>query len=200
MNAFFSINDPLKARERVLTVLNHAGELDEGMVIVHEIFREDEGGENDSEEVIWWPPDYAFRYSAFGPMWKGVPAEADLEGLSEGLRSLQGQWRVLRYDTPDGSDASSWASELCFLIARDQLVVRRKVAVISAARIHIAIPGEIDLRPIMGPNRGTVSLGRYHLRGGELHFCMVPPGEDRPDDIAPKDQHQPGRMILRGEP
>jgi uncharacterized protein (TIGR03067 family) len=197
MNAFFSVNDPRKARERVLKALRDAGQLDEGMVIVHETFHEDEEGEDDSEAEIWWPPDYAFRYTAFGPMWKGMPSQADLNGLSEGLRSLQGQWQVIRYESPDGSDTSAWASELCFLIARNQLVVRRQAAVISAARIHIAGPGEIDLHPVMGPNRGAVSLGRYELRGGELNFCMVPPNEDRPKDIAPKEQQQPGRMILR---
>jgi uncharacterized protein (TIGR03067 family) len=199
MNAFFSINNPLKARERVLQTLRDAGELDEGVVVVHQMFREDEEGADDQEE-IWWPTDYAFRFSSFGPMWKGVPGKADLDGLSEDLRSLQGQWRVVRYDTPDGSDASTWASELCFMIARDQLVVRRQVAVISAARLRIDIPGEVDLRPIMEPNRGAVSLGRYELRGGELHLCMLPPDEARPEDIAPKDEHQPGRMILQREP
>jgi uncharacterized protein (TIGR03067 family) len=200
MSAFFSIRDPMKARARVLKALRDAGQLDKGTVIAHEIFRDDEGGDNDNEEEVWWPPDYAFRYSAFGPVWKGVPAKADLDALGEGLRSLQGQWRVNRYDTPDGSDASAWASELRFLIARDRLVVRRKAAVLSAARIHSAVPGEIDLRPVMGPNRGDVSLGRYELRGGELHLCTLPPGEDRPASIAPAGRRQPGRMILRREP
>jgi uncharacterized protein (TIGR03067 family) len=200
MNAFFAVKDPRKAREPVLKALGDAGELDDGMVIVHETFRGEEGEEGAGEEEVWWPADYAFRYSPFGPVWNGVPGPAELGALGEGLRSLQGQWRVIRYDTPDGSDASAWASELRFLIARDQLVVRRRAAVMSAARIRIAGPSEIDLRPVMGPNRGGVSLGRYGLRGGELHFCAVPPGEDRPDAIAPTARRQPGRMILRREP
>jgi hypothetical protein len=199
MNAFFSVKDQLKARERVLKALRDAGELDEGMVVVHQISREDEEGDDDQDEEILWPTDYAFRFTSFGPMWKGTSGKEELDGLSESLRSLQGQWRGIRYDTPDGSDASAWASELRFLIARDQLVVRQRMAVLSAARIRPDASGEIDLQPIMGPNRGAVSLGRYALRDGELHFCMLPPGEPRPEDLAPKEEHQPGRMILQRE-
>jgi uncharacterized protein (TIGR03067 family) len=199
MNAFFTVNDPVKGRERVLQALGDAGELDEGMVVVHQAIPDDEEDADDPVEEIWWPADYAFRFSTFGPMWKGVPDQGELESLGEGLRALQGQWRVVRYDTADGSDASSWASELRFLIARDQLVARRQVAVISATRLRVAVPGEVDLRPLMGPNRGAVSLGRYELRGAELHLCMVPPGKPRPEAIAAKDKHQPGRMILQRE-
>src|SRR5262245_47569862 len=175
MNAFFSVNDPEKARKPVLEALRQAGELDAGMVVVHQTFPEDEDGEGEIEDEVWWPDDYAFSFSSFGPTWKGMPGKAELDGLSEGVRSLQGQWRVTRYDTPDGSDASEWASQLRFLIARDQLLVRRQMAVVSAARIRIDSAGEIDLRPIMGPNVGAVSHGRYELRKGVLHFCMVPP-------------------------
>lgn len=196
MNAFFSVNDPVAARVQVLRALGDAGELDEGMVVVHQVSNDDG---DDLAETIWWPADYAFSFSTFGPTWKGVPSKEELDGLSEGLLSLQGQWRVNRYDTPDGSDATEWASELCFLIARDQLMVRRQVAVISAARLRIDVPGEVDLRPIMGANRGGLAVGRYELRGEELHFCVVSPGEARPPGIAPTPEHQPGRMILRRE-
>jgi hypothetical protein len=106
---------------------------------------------------------------------------------------------VVRYDTPDGSDASEWASQLRFLIARDQVLVRRQVAVVSAARMRIEVPGEIDLLPMMGPNRGATSYGRYELRDGVLHLCMVPPGEERPEGVAAEGEYQAGRMILRRE-
>jgi uncharacterized protein (TIGR03067 family) len=198
MNAFFSVNDPTKARERVLEALRDAGELDEGTVVVHQVFREDEdGAEEGPDEEIWWPADYAFGFSSFGPMWKGAPDKAALDGVSEGLRSLQGQWGVVRYDAPDGTDGSAAMSELSFMIARDQLVVQREVAVISAARLRVDAPGEVDLRPLMGPNQGAVSTGRYELRGEELHFCMVPPNQPRPAAVAPNGEHQPGRMILQ---
>src|SRR5262249_49352625 len=131
--------------------------------------------------------------------WKGIPDQTTLDSLSEGVRSLQGKWRVCRYDTPDGADASAWASELSFLIARDQLLVRRQEAVISGAHIRIEVAGEVDLRPIRGPNRGAVTLGRYELRSEELHLCVRPPDAPRPEAIAPTEEHQPGRMVLRRE-
>src|SRR5262245_39107632 len=85
MNAFFSIDDPTRSRERVLKALRDAGELDEGTVVIHQAFREDEdGAEGDPVEEVWWPADYAFRFSSFGPMWKGAPDKATLDGLSEG--------------------------------------------------------------------------------------------------------------------
>src|SRR5579862_5627142 len=81
MNAFFSVDDPQKARETILKALRDAGELDEGMVVVHHIFHEDE--DDIQGEEIWWPTDYAFQFSAFGPGWKGVPDKTDLNALSE---------------------------------------------------------------------------------------------------------------------
>jgi hypothetical protein len=200
MNAFFSVEGPEKARPRVLEALRDAGLLDEGTVVVHEASRDDEEGEEDgddqSEAEVWWPADYAFGYSPWGPMWKGPPGKEELDGISAGLRPLQGQWRVARFDAPDGTTV---VPEWQFMIARDQMVVRRQIAVISAARLRMDAPGELDLRPVMGPNQGAVSTGRCELRGEELHFLMLPPGQPRPAAIAPGGEHQPGRMVLRRE-
>src|SRR5262249_41048078 len=109
MNSFFSVEDPDGAKSPVLEALEQAGLLEPGLVVVHQTFREDDEGDSEIDEV-WWPQDYPFSFSTFGPGWKGAPDKTQLDGLSEGVRSLQGRWRVERYDTPDGSDASAWAS------------------------------------------------------------------------------------------
>jgi uncharacterized protein (TIGR03067 family) len=183
----------------VLKALADAGELDPGVVVVHETSRGEDESEDESEYEVWWPEDYAFEFSIFGPMWKGVPGKVELDGLSEGVRSLQGQWKPVRFDAVDGSDASEWASGLTFLLARDQLVVRQGIAVVSAARVRVETLGQVDLRPIMGSNRGSVAPGVYEFRGDALHWCVLAPDEERPAGIAPE-EHQPGRMVLRREP
>jgi hypothetical protein len=201
MNAFFSVNDPVAARQTILATLEQAEQLDLGVVVAHERFSEDDESA-EFDPVIWWPDDYAFSFSSFGPFWKGVPDKTALSNLGEGVVSLQGRWIVTRYDTPDGPEAANaaemaeWASKIEFLLAGNQLMIRRDVAILSAARIRIPTIGEIEALLIMGANRGLVSLSRYEFRGEELHFCMVPPGEDRPEAIAPNSENQPGRMIL----
>ncbi len=194
MNAFFTVNDPARAKESVLSALRQAGHLDEGLVVVQQTFREDD---DELPEEIWWPTDYAFTFSTFGPIWNPQYANENLNSLSEGLRILQGDWSTLRYDAGDGADTSDWARQLRVFFARDQLMVRHGVAVISASRISSETIGEIDVRPIMGPNKGRLSLGRFGIRGDELHLCIYPPEEGRPDGIAPSEEEQPGRMILR---
>jgi uncharacterized protein (TIGR03067 family) len=192
MNAFFDVTDPARAREPVLAALREANQLDGGLVVVHQTFRDEE-----ITDEVWWPADYAFAFTTFGPMWRGLPGEEELASLSDAMRLWQGRWSVPRYDAPDGSDASAWAAELMVLVARDQILLRRGMAVISAGRIQIATPGQFDLRPVMGPNKGGLSVGVYEMRGDRLHLCLVPPGYERPARVAPDEEHQPGRMILQ---
>jgi len=199
MNVFLEINDPEKAQRTILKTLEAAGFLDD-LIVAHTVHNEE--AEDETETEVWWPERYPYQFTVFGPVWKGPLPEAELRSLDEDLRSLQGVWRLVRYDTPDGASLSEKDTGLQFLFVRDRLTVRRGMSVVSDARIQLdpsARPRHVDLHPTIGPNRSDVSQGIYQLDGDVLQFCAVPPGEERPSRFTPQSAHQVGRMILHRE-
>src|SRR5262245_33241830 len=61
MNAFFSVTDPARAREPVLAALRKANQLDDGLVVIHQTFQNEE----EIVDEVWWPTDYAFAFTTF---------------------------------------------------------------------------------------------------------------------------------------
>ncbi|HJZ55951.1 MAG TPA: hypothetical protein VKE74_13360, partial [Gemmataceae bacterium] len=90
MNANMFVTDPEAARAVILRTLAETGNADDTVVVYS---ASDEDGES-SEEVVWWPENYPYQYSVFGPMWKGPPPAEVLAGLPDDLKALQGVWRV----------------------------------------------------------------------------------------------------------
>jgi uncharacterized protein (TIGR03067 family) len=197
MNVFLTVSDPERGRATILRALEKSGALDEVVVAHHADREEDE----DADEEVWWPEDYPYRFTVFGPMWKGPLPEAELRKLDGDLRALQGRWRVTRYDMPGDSSASEWAKELEFLFVRDRLTVRHRASVVSDAHFRLAgaSPNHMDMYPTLGPNKGIASQGIYELTGDGLQLCVVPPGEPRPTAFASAKTQQVGRMVLRRE-
>src|SRR5262249_12118012 len=117
MNVFLVISDPPAARQVILQTLREEGELDD-LVIVHTGRREEAGEDDDGVETVWWPEDYAYRFTIFGPAWKGPLPAAELARLDPDTRALQGVWKVVRYDAPDGTKTSEWSAGLRFLFVR----------------------------------------------------------------------------------
>jgi uncharacterized protein (TIGR03067 family) len=199
MNVFLTVRHSGTARQTILKTLEKAGFLDE-LVVAYSASHEEDVQD---EYEVWWPKDYPYEFTIWGPMWKGPLPRSELRTLDDDLRSLQGHWKVVRYDAPDGSSSSEWSAKLRFLFVRDRLTVRHGIGIISDARIRLDAstrPNQIEMYPTIGPNKGLVSFGIYQLKGDMLQFCVVPPGEARPAAFAKEKEHQEGRMILHREP
>lgn len=193
MNANMFVTDPAAARAVILRVLAENGYADD--TVVHYSATDEETGD-EIEESVWWPEDYPYRYGLFGPEWKGPLPDDQLARLPADLRAIQGEWNDARYDAPDGSQLDG----LRFLIVGDRVTIRRGAGVISDGRVRLdpdARPKHLDMHPLIGPNKGGVSLGVYDLAGGVFRFCSAAPGDPRPTTLRPEPEHQPGRFVLR---
>jgi uncharacterized protein (TIGR03067 family) len=199
MDVSFSVTDPHLARQAVTQLMDQIGDPDD-TVVTYSWFSADEEEEEESGGEVWWPPNYPYEFGMFGPMWKGpLPAE-ELAKLSPELRQLQGMWRVVRYDADDGTQSSEWSEQLRFMFVRDIATVRHGMSVISHARMQFDpnhSPKHLDVYPIIGGNKGGVSLGVYELTADTFQFCSAGGDDPRPEALLPLSEHQVGRMVLQ---
>jgi uncharacterized protein (TIGR03067 family) len=196
MNVFLGITDPPAARQLILQLLTQSGNAADTVVAYSD---NAETGQYD----VWWPEDYPYRFTIFGPMWGGPLPDTELAALSADLRALQGLWRVTRYDAPDGTRFSPWWEKVRVTIVRDRMTLRHGVGIISDARFVLqpqANPKQIDMLPTIGNNRGGSAFGVYQLGDDTFEFCVSSPDEDRPAALLPEADHQAGRLILHREP
>lgn len=194
MNVFLEISDASKAKPALVEALQAGGHDD--VVVGFDA----EGADEDADSEVWWPEDYPYAFTVFGPVWKGPLPEDDLVKLDPEVRRLQGMWSVERYDMPDGSSGEGVIDGLAFLIVRARVLVRRGPGVMSDADMDLhpeASPKGIDMHPRLGANVGLFSEGIYELTGDELQLCIGSPDDDRPEGFLPRESHQVGRMIMR---
>lgn len=194
MNVFLGITDPPAARQLILKTLADSGNADDTVVAYAD---DPETGVYD----VWWPADYPYTFTIFGPVWKGPLPKAELDAMPADLRAMQGLWRVTRYDGPGGSRFDPWWAEVRIMVVRDRLTLRHGVSIVSGARIALnPRKKHIDLAPTLGPNRGRPAPGVYVVRADAFEFCVQPQGEDRPAKLLPESEHQEGRLVLQREP
>jgi uncharacterized protein (TIGR03067 family) len=196
MNVFLGITDPPAARQLILQLLADSANAADTVVAYSD---NAETGHYD----VWWPEDYPYTFTIFGPMWRGPLPEAERAAMPADLRALQGLWRVTRYDAPDGTRFSPWWEQVRVTIVRDRVTLRHGVGIISDARFVLqpdVQPKQIDMLPTIGNNRGGSAFGVYQLNGDTFEFCVSQPDRDRPAALAPEAEHQVGRLVLQREP